>query len=178
MKRKALALLMVSVLGCMTLSGCGGTDTSSEFKKEEAKTSGSSEASGDNSLTVWAWDQSFNIYAMKEAEKVYQKENPDFTLEVVEVTWDDMQTKLSTIVGSGNYDQLPDILLMQDFAYQKYCITYPDLFLDLTDSGIDFTQFAEGKLNASVVDGKHYGVPFDNGTGHCGSPFAENIPLP
>ena len=155
---------MVSVLGCMTLSGCGGTDTSSEFKKEEAKTSGSSEASGDNSLTVWAWDQSFNIYAMKEAEKVYQKENPDFTLEVVEVTWDDMQTKLSTIVGSGNYDQLPDILLMQDFAYQKYCITYPDLFLDLTDSGIDFTQFAEGKLNASVVDGKHYGVPFDNGT--------------
>lgn len=54
MKRKALALLMVSVLGCMTLSGCGGTDTSSEFKKEEAKTSGSSEASGDNSLTVWA----------------------------------------------------------------------------------------------------------------------------
>ena len=113
---------------------------------------------------MWAWDKSFNIYAMEEAEKIYQAENPDFSLDIVEVSWDDMQTKLSTIVGSGNYDELPDILLMQDFAYQKYCITYPDLFTDITDSGIDFSQFAEGKVNASVVDGKNYGVPFDNGT--------------
>lgn len=43
-------------------------------------------------------------------------------------------------------------------------MTYQDLFTDLTDSGIDFSQFSEGKLNTSVVDGKNYGVPFDNGT--------------
>lgn len=52
---------------------------------------------------------------------------------------------------------------MQDFAYQKYVTTYPDLYQDITDSGIDFSQFAEGKLAASTVDGKNYGVPFDNG---------------
>lgn len=161
MKRKAIALLMVAAMGCSVLTGCGSGKTT-DGNADKASDSG--QEAQDNSLTVWAWDQSFNIYAMKEAEKIYQKENPDFSLEVVEVTWDDMQTKLSTIVGSGNYKQLPDILLMQDFAYQKYCITYPDLFLDLTDSGVDFSQFAEGKLNASVVDGKHYGVPFDNGT--------------
>ena len=75
-----------------------------------------------------------------------------------------MQTKLATIVGSGNYSTLPDILLMQDFAYEKYVTTYPDLLQDMTDCGIDFTQFAEGKLAQSTIDGKNYGVPFDNGT--------------
>ena len=75
-----------------------------------------------------------------------------------------MQTKLATIVGSGDYSSLPDILLMQDFAYQKYVTTYPDLFQDLTDSGIDFSQFASSKLENSVVDERNYGVPFDNGT--------------
>lgn len=158
MKRKFLAVLLFAA-GCAVLGGCGSKSA------PEGDASGKvEEAAEDNSLTVWAWDKAFNIYAMEEATKIYQKDHPDFTTEIVEVSWNDMQTKLSTIVGSGNYDQLPDILLMQDFAYQKYCITYPDMFTDLTDSGIDFSQFAEGKLNASVVDGRNYGVPFDNGT--------------
>lgn len=100
---------------------------------------------------------------MKEAAKIYQKDHPDFKLDIVETPWDDMQTQLGTIVGAGNYDKLPDICLMQDFAYQKYVTTYPDLFQDISDSGIDFSQFAQGKLAASTVDGKQYGVPFDNG---------------
>ena len=52
---------------------------------------------------------------------------------------------------------------MQDNAFQKNAISYPDLFVDLTDSGIDFSQFAAGKLGYSTVAGKNYGVPFDNG---------------
>ena len=145
MKKKFLVVLLAAVLGSTLISGCGSDPSKAESGQKKKE-------SAENSLTVWAWDKTFNIYAMEEAEKIYQAQNPDFSLEIVEVGWDDMQTKLSTIVGSGNYDQLPDILLMQDFAYQKYCITYPDLFQDLTDSGIDFSQFAEGKVNASVVE--------------------------
>lgn len=33
----------------------------------------------------------------------------------------------------------------------------------MTDSGIDFSQFAAGKLGYSTVGGRNYGVPFDNG---------------
>ena len=33
--------------------------------------SGTAEGDSDNTLTVWAWDPSFNIYAMEEAAKVY-----------------------------------------------------------------------------------------------------------
>lgn len=122
------------------------------------------EAKDENTLTVWAWDAQFNLYAMEEAEKIYQQKNPDFKLELVEITWDDLQTKLGTIIGSGNFSELPDICLMQDYAYQKYVTIYDGMFQDITNSGIDFSQFAEGKLASSVVDGKNYGVPFDNGT--------------
>ncbi|MCC8045302.1 MAG: ABC transporter substrate-binding protein [Clostridiales bacterium] len=116
-----------------------------------------------NTLTVWCWDPAFNIYAMEEAEKVYQEINPDFSLEIVETAWDDVQTLVTTAAASGDYSTLPDILLMQDNAFQKNVISYPGLFVDITDSGIDFASFAEGKTAYSIVDGANYGVPFDNG---------------
>ena len=128
----------------------------------EGSTNGT-EADLEESLTVWCWDPTFNIYAMKEAEKVYQKDHPQFQLNVIETPWNDLQTKLTTAVTSGKTDSLPDILLMQDNAFQKNVLSYPKAFADLTDSEIDFTQFAEAKTAYSTVDGKNYGVPFDNG---------------
>ena len=73
------------------------------------------------------------------------------------------QTKLTTAATSGQFDTLPDIMLMQDNAFQKNVISYPDAFVDLTGSAIDYTQFPQGKAGFSTVDGKNYGVPFDNG---------------
>lgn len=156
MKKKLLSLLLITAMSVGMVTGCGASGGDTESK--------SASGEDENTLTVWAWDQTFNIYAMKEAEKIYQKDHPDFKLNIVETPWDDMQTQLGTIVGAGDYSKLPDICLMQDFAYQKYVTTYPDLYQDITDSGIDFSQFAEGKLAASTIDGKNYGVPFDNGT--------------
>ena len=117
-----------------------------------------------NSLTVWAWDPSFNIYAMNEAAKIYQKDHPDFTINVIETPWDDIQTKLTTLAQSNQLDQLPDIFLVQNNAYQKNVINYPDLFADYTDSGIDFTQYPTSVVDYSTIDNVNYGLPFDNGT--------------
>ncbi len=176
MKKKLISCILTMSMIAAVLSGCGSSaaDTSSapaadSAAAEEAAPASDTAAdagagSGDNTLTVWTWDPNFNIYSIKEAEKIYQKENPDFKLEIVETPWEDMQTNLGTILGSGNLSQLPDILLMQDFAFQKYAITYPDMFTDLTDSGIDFSKFGEGKVAESTVDGKNLGVPFDAGT--------------
>ena len=120
-------------------------------------------AGGEETLTVWCWDPAFNLNAMYEAEKVYQKDHPNFKLNVVETPWDDIQTKITTAATSGDLSTLPDIFLMQDNAFQKNVISFPDVCADLTGSGIDFSQFAAGKTAYSVVDGKNYGVPFDNG---------------
>ena len=150
MGKRIMAVCIVIVM-MLSLVACGGSKSEKGSAKDE------------NTLTVWAWDSQFNLYAMEEAAKIYQQKNPDFKLETTEITWDDLQTKLGTIIGSGDFSQLPDICLMQDYAYQKYVTIYDGLFQDITDCGIDFSQFAEGKLTASVVDGKNYGVPFDNG---------------
>lgn len=170
MKKKLLALLL-STVTAISLAACGsaaGTQPAADAK-EEAEASAQDKAQSDaqdgtNTLTVWAWDKAFNIYAMEEAAKIYQQERPDFALDIVEVSWQDMQPQLATILSSGDTSQLPDILLMQDFAYQKYILTYDNLFADLTDSGINFDQFSAGKAGASMVDGRNYGVPFDSGT--------------
>lgn len=119
--------------------------------------------SNDETLTVWCWDPNFNIYAMKQAEAEYQKDHPDFKLDIQENVYSDIETKLITAATSGDYSTLPDIFLMQDYSYHKDVTSFPDVFTDLTDSGIDFSSFSAGKLADSTVDGKNYGVPFDNG---------------
>ena len=120
-------------------------------------------AGEDQTLTVWCWDPNFNIYAMQQAEKLYQEDHPDFKLDIQENVYTDIETKLITAATSGDFSTLPDIFLMQDYSYHKNVASFPDVFTDLTDSGIDFTQFSTGKLADSTVDGKNYGVPFDNG---------------
>ena len=114
-------------------------------------------------ITVWCWDPLFNIYAMQEAAKIYSKINPDVTINIVKTQRNNVKTKLTTAVMAGQLNTLPDILLMQDNALQKNVTNYPGIFYDLTDSGIDFTKFADFKVNHTVVDGRNYGVPFDNG---------------
>mgnify|MGYP003035373083 FL=1 len=52
---------------------------------------------------------------------------------------------------------------MQDNSYQKFLKSYPDAFTDLTDMGINWDDFGKLKQSYSMVDDKHYGVPFDNG---------------
>lgn len=155
-KRIASLLLAGAMVASLTACGTSGTSGQSGDQKGEG-------AQASNELTVWCWDPAFNVYAMEEAAKVYQKDHPDFKLNVVETPWEDLQTKITTAATSGNTDSLPDILLLQDNAFQKNVISYPDAFTDLTESGIDFTQFAKAKTAYSVVEGKNYGVPFDNG---------------
>ncbi len=163
MKKRILSALMVGAMCTGLLSGCGGGKAASTGDSSAADNAAT--ATDDNTLTVWCWDPAFNINAMKEAEKVYQADHPDFKLNIVETPWADIQTKLSTAGAAGDLSTLPDIFLMQDNAFAKNQISFPDAFTNLTDTkAFDFTQFAPGKLAYSTINNVNYGVPFDNGT--------------
>lgn len=146
----ALALPLAFSLSACSADSSSGGDSGGDSDSQE--------------LTVWAWDPAFNIYAMEEAEKVYQEDHPDFKLNIVEVTWDDLQTKLTTIAQSQAFDELPDIFLMQNNAFQKNVLNYPDLFSNYTGDAIDFSEFPSAVVDYSTIDGDNYGVPFDSGT--------------
>ena len=169
MKKKVMVLLLtaamvLSAIGCGSKTAAPAADAAAPAAESGDAAATETAAAGDeNTLTVWCWDPAFNIYAMQEAEKEYQKTNPDFKLNVIETPWEDVQTKITTAASSGDLGTLPDIVLMQDNAFQKNVISFPNAFTDLTSSGIDYSQFGSSKVAYSVVDGKNYGVPFDNG---------------
>ena len=106
MKKKLIAAVLAGTM-VIGMAGC----TSSSDKKDSADVSESS-----NELTVWCWDATFNIPAVEEASKIYQEDNPDVTVNVVETAWEDIQTKLTTAATSGQTDTMPDIILMNDTA--------------------------------------------------------------
>lgn len=177
MRKKIVAAMLASML-VVSLAACGGGDdgsgsTGGDTKKEE--TTGTDEKKDDaaddavaatddeNTLTVWCWDPNFNIYAINKAAEIYAKDHEGFNVKVTEIQSDDIETKLTTAMSAGDLSTLPDIFLMQDNSFQKYATNYPDIFVDLTDKGIDYTQFSEAKVAYSTLDGKNYGVPFDNG---------------
>ena len=158
MKKKVLGMFLVATMAASVLAGCGGkAEDKSEAKKDDTA------AAQEETLTVWCWDPNFNVYAMEQAEKMYQKDHPDFKLDIQEKVYSDIETALITAAEADDYSTLPDIFLMQDYSFHKNVANYPGIFTELTDSGVDFSQFSAGKLADSTVDGKNYGVPFDNG---------------
>jgi len=186
--KKIMSLALTMAMGVTLLSGCGGsggnggstakssatsktasttsaskTNSATSASKTSSAATGNFTDNGCHELTVWCWDQSFNIYAMKEAEKIYQKKDPQFKLNIEEVRSDDVETKITTAASSGDLSTLPDIFLMQDNSFQKYTSNFNDVFLGLNDSGINFKDFGEAKQAYSTLNGVHYGVPFDNG---------------
>lgn len=147
----AAAMTLPLALGVAACSSNSGTSSSASSGEGE-------------SLTVWAWDPAFNIFALKEAEKIYQKDHPNFSLNIVETSWDDLQPKLTTIAQAQQIDQLPDIFLMQNYSFQKNVANYPDIFSTYDEGAVKWDEFPESVLDSSTVDGQHYGLPFDSGT--------------
>lgn len=169
MKKKLLSLLLTAVMA-ISLVACGsseepqGATTNNEANKStqqaEATQGGTAE---EQTLTVWCWD-SFNVDAMKTAGAMYEAEHPGVSIVVEENTSSDIQTIVQICATGGQTDDLPDVFLMDDQVFAKFLQNYPDVFADLTDSGIAFGDFAPAKVANSVRDGKNYGVPYDSNT--------------
>ncbi len=83
--KKLLVILLVTAM-VLSLAACGGQTTPAQ-STTAAQGETAAAAADDQTLTVWCWDPAFNIYAMQEAEKVYQKTNPNFKLNIVETPW-------------------------------------------------------------------------------------------
>ncbi len=189
MKKKLLSLVLVGAMSTAMLAGCGSSssDTTSADTTASDTTSADTAAadttaatdtasqdtassdaaaSGDNKLTVYAWDASFNIPALQAAADDYKANVDDtFELEIIEQSQSsDVENAITLAGSSGDYSQLPDIVLFQDHYFQQYVGDYPDAWVSVDDADVDWSDFGEEKLSYSTVDGVHYGFPVDNGT--------------
>jgi lactose/L-arabinose transport system substrate-binding protein len=152
MKRLIVILLVICLVPLAVFAGGG----------REGGSPASADPNAPVTLTVWCWDPTFNVYAMNEAARIYRRNNPQVTVNVVETSWDDIQQRLTTSLSARQTGNLPDIILMQDNAIQKNVTTFPNAFLPV-DGKVDLSQFAQYKVDVGAIDGKNYGVPFDNG---------------
>ncbi len=157
MKKKLISLLTAGVLAVSMVPV-------SAFAEEAPAADVASE--DENTLSVYAWDANFNIPALEAAEADYQKNvNPDFKLDIITQSGSSDVENAVTLAGqSGDYSNLPDIVLFQDHYFQQFYLSYPDAWVDLSDAEINWDDFGAEKLSFSTVDDVHFGVPVDNGT--------------
>lgn len=94
MKKRCRAMFLAMALG-LSLTACGDSGEAEPGGADGGNASVSAEDG--QTLNVWAWDKAFNIYAIEEAAKIYQKDHPDFQINVVEVSWNDMQPQLERV---------------------------------------------------------------------------------
>ena len=154
MKLKKLTSIIIATAMTFGLVACSGNASQGDNQN--------SDNNSDKKITIWAWDESFNIVAANKAKEIYLKDNPEAEVEVVTMAQDDIVAKLNTSLSSGSYEGLPNIVLVEDYKIQGYLTAYKDEFEDLS-SVANRTDFAEYKTGINYIDGKLYGIPFDSG---------------
>ena len=165
MKKKLLSLLLVSAMATSMVACGSGSDSASNGGSSNDGAAATAEAGSEHKLTLWAWDESFNIPAMKAAAEDYKTVDPEFELEIIAQSQSsDVENAITNAGQSGDYSNLADITLFQDHYFQQYCVNYPDAWVSADDANVDWAGLGAEKLSYSTVDGVHYGFPVDAGT--------------
>lgn len=157
--KKITAFLLAGAM-VLSMTACGGSTSGDNTAASGNGTTASDDS--DTTITIWAWDEAFNIKAANEAKEIYADINPDIEVEVVTMAQDDIVQKLNTSLASGMYDGLPEVVLIEDYRIQGYLTNFGTEFADLSDIA-SADDFAGYKTEVNQIDGKMYGIPFDSG---------------
>lgn len=149
MKKRRLC----SVLLCIALLLCGCASTSTSINGVEKRPV----------IRIWAWDDTFNVKAAKIAAEKYQKIHPEVEVVIEIREREEILSDTKMMLAAKVYDNLPDVIMIEDYDTQDVLQSYQDEFVDLTDR-IDYEQYVDYKRRLCEKDGRAYGIPFDCGT--------------
>ena len=134
MKAKRILAGLLSAAMVLSLAACAGGGGESSTAPSESTPPSESTADKTNTadeITIWAWDDNFNVKAANIAKEYYAKVNPDVKVNVVSMAQDDIVQKLNTAFSGPNYEGLPNIVLIEDYRIQGYLQNY-DALRDLS----------------------------------------------
>ena len=166
MKKKILAMVLCLAMFASALAGCGNPGSSGSSAAGAAQPSSaaggqqSSESTGAaaGSKKVVIWDY-FETDAQKQMmEKLivgFNQYQHDYTAEHVYVPFSDYQKQLTLGKASG---ELPDLVILDGCSMASFISM--GLFQDISDAGIKWDEYIEGPMQSTMMDGKHYGIPF------------------
>ena len=140
----ASILLMTTFLG-----GCGNRAVTENPQREE--------------IVIWTWDETFNVKAAKTAAGMYEEEHPDVQIQVITKEREEIQADVKNLLSAELYEDLPDIIMLEDYDVQEMLAQFDDEFVDLTDR-MNYDKFVDYKRKLCSRNGRMYGIPFDSGT--------------
>ncbi|MDD2971326.1 MAG: sugar ABC transporter substrate-binding protein [Lachnospiraceae bacterium] len=150
--KKAMALLLTAAIGLGSVA-CGGK-TRDTASGEEAVT-----------ITIMQANSPDKAYFDKMGD-AFTAKHPNIKVEVIAVPYDNFDSKLQTLVASGN---APDITThVQAMGFMDFYSK--DMLLDLSpyiaESGFDYKEagIPENVMESSMMDGKIYGIPLNTFT--------------
>lgn len=148
MKRKTLRSLIL--IGILLLCGCapGGENIS---QQEQEK------------IVIWTWDETFNVKAAYMAAEEYKKINEDVEVVIETKEREEILSDTKTILASKVYENLPDVIMIEDYDVQNVLESYEAEFVELTEL-VDYSKYVDFKSQLCSKDGHAYGIPFDCGT--------------
>ena len=158
MKRQKEAAVTILILIIAVISGlvaCSSGKTQVTSRPATKK---------DDSIQVWAWDDTFNAKAAQLAADRYRQKHPDAPqIKVTTKEREEILSDVKLLLSSQVYDQLPDVIMIEDYDVQDVLQHYENEFVAL-DERVDYDKYADYKCKLVEHDGNSYGIPFDCGT--------------
>ncbi len=142
--KKSMVSIVVCFLMMLTLTACGSTDQASSGDEKTKLT-----------ITVWNYDMIPEFEALFSA---YEEQNPNVTIEPIDIAADNYDEKLTTMLASGD---TTDILTMKNVTSYANFASRGQL-KDMTSyvEGLDQDAY-EGALDYLKTDeGKYLAVPY------------------
>ena len=164
MKMKKLAAAgLAAAMACTTMfAGCGGssntakTDTTPAATEEAAESTGTESSGGGKEVVIWDY---FETDAQKEMMQSlidgFNASQDEYEASHVYVPFADYEKQLTLGIASG---ELPDLVILDGCSMASFIQL--GLFGDISDADINWDEYMEGPMESTMLDGKHYGIPF------------------
>lgn len=167
--KKLVSVAATTAMAASILAGCGSGNASSggetakapETAEAPAATEIADEATptaADGKKEVVIWDY-FETAAQKEMMETlidgFNKSQDKYVASHTYVPFADYEKQLTLGIASG---ELPDVVILDGCDMASFIAM--DLFGDISDANIDWSEYIEGPMNSTMMDGKHYGLPF------------------
>ena len=161
MKLKRILALAMAAAMALSITACGGGD---ESTPSGSQPSGSQPSGGAVTLTV----ASFNIGGFTDSAawepiiEAFNAQNPDVTIEILPVTYQDGDQQLANLIAGGN---APDVVFE---GPERIIGNYANegLLVDLSDLWEGVTDIPESISSVSQLDGTYYMYPLSVAA-HC-----------
>lgn len=115
-------------------------------------------ASAADKKEVVIWDY-FETDAQKEMIQSlmdgFNASQDEYEATHVYVPFSDYEKQLTLGIASG---ELPDLVILDGCSMASFIQL--GLFGDISDADINWDEYIEGPLESTMMDGKHYGIPF------------------